>query len=165
MKTLSKGTTVYTSNLQPGEDINIDFFFYKVNSICGFISMLTAVCAKNIMLWILPTASKKSPVWIIRFILITANNEQQPCKRVRVDRYGALEKSTDVTNLLVEEFKISMETTGGDAYWLNGKNEKHNRIIHNIVRSGLIYSNKHENKWFCTSETSTEAHRWKSTVD
>ena len=35
---------------------------------------------------------------------------------------GALEKSTDVTNLLVDDFRISMETTGGDASWINVNN-------------------------------------------
>ena len=37
-----------------------------------------------------------------------------------------------------------METTGGDAYWLNGKNERHNRSIKNMVREGLLDINKHE---------------------
>ena len=38
---------------------------------------------------------------------------------VRVDEDGALENSTDVTKLFVEEFKISMETTGGYESCLN----------------------------------------------
>ena len=37
-----------------------------------------------------------------------------------------------------------METTGGDAYWLNEKNERHNRSIQNMVRAGLLDSNQHE---------------------
>ena len=37
-----------------------------------------------------------------------------------------------------------MENTGSDASWLNGKNERHNRSIHNMVRSGLLDSNQHE---------------------
>ena len=65
-------------------------------------------------------------------------NEQHPCKQIRVDEDSALANSTDVTNLLVDEFKISMETTGGDAYWLNGKNERHNISIHNMVREYLL---------------------------
>ena len=56
-------------------------------------------------------------------------NKQHPFKRIRVDGDIALENSTDVTNLLVDDFKISMETTGGDVSWLNGKNERHNRSI------------------------------------
>ena len=65
-----------------------------------------------------------------------------------------LANSTDVTNLLVYEFNVSMETTSGDALWINDNNERHDRIIHNMVIAGLIYGNQHENKWFCAAETS-----------
>ena len=37
-----------------------------------------------------------------------------------------------------------MEISGGDAFWINGNNEKHNRSIHNIVIAGLLYSNQNE---------------------
>ena len=65
-------------------------------------------------------------------------------KFVRVDEYSALENSTDVTNLLDDEFKISMKNTGGDAYWINGKNEIHKKSIHNMVREGLLDNNHNE---------------------
>ena len=107
----------------------MDFAFYTVTSIHGFTSMLTVVCAKNRMLWVLPNASKISPVCIIHLMMTTLMNEQKPCKHVRVYEDSELENSTDVKNLLVDEFKISMETTGGDAYWINGNNERHNIII------------------------------------
>ena len=94
--------------------------------------MITVVCAKTIMIWVSPTASKIVPVFVIRFILKTMINEQHPCKCVGVDEDTVLESSTDVTNLLVDYFKISMETTVGDASWVNGKNERHNIIIHTI---------------------------------
>ena len=94
--------------------------------------MITGICAKHIMLWVLPNARKRSPVHIIRFILTTLNNEQHPCKHVRVDEGGSFSNSTDVTNLLVEEFKLSMGSTGGDASCINGNNERYNRSIHNI---------------------------------
>ena len=68
-----------------------------------------------------------------------------------------LEKSTYVTNLLVDELNISMENTGGDASCLNGKNEWHNKIIHNMVMSGLLDSNKYANKWCCAADTSEQA--------
>ena len=69
-----------------------------------------------------------------------------------------LENSTDVTKLIVDEFKISMDTNGGDASWLNGKTEIHNRIIHNMVREGILGSNQHEKKWCQAVETPAELH-------
>ena len=74
------------------------------------------------MLWAFPTSYKRAPVRAIHFILTKLKNEQKPCRRIIVDEYGALENSTDVTNLLVEEFNISMENTGDGLYWFNVNN-------------------------------------------
>ena len=136
MTTLPKGTTVDTSNIQQGKLIHMEFDFYIVTSIRVFTYMLTIVCKKTRILRALPTAPKQAPVCIICFILTTLNNEQHPCKHLRVDEDGALEKSTDVTNLIVEGFKIYMESTGGDASWLNEKNDRDKKIIHNMLREG-----------------------------
>ena len=51
-----------------------------------------------------------------------------------------------------------MKTTGGDSSWTNGKNERHIRSTHNMVRTGLLDSNQHENKWCCAAEISAEVH-------
>ena len=40
---------------------------------------------------------------------------------MRVDEDGALEKSIDVNDLLVDDFDIALENTGEDSSWLNGK--------------------------------------------
>ena len=77
--------------------------------------MLTIVYANNIMLYILYAPSKRSPIRIIRFVLKISNNEQHPYKCVIVDEDGTLENSIDVTNLLVDEIKMFMKTSGGDA--------------------------------------------------
>ena len=52
-----------------------------------------------------------------------------------------------------------METNGGDAYWLNGNNERQNRNIHNMVRAGLLDMNQHKKQWCCAEETPAEFHR------
>ena len=52
----------------------------------------------------------------------TLNNIQHTCTRVIVDEDGALVNSTDTTNLLVDDFNISIETTGGDVSLINGDN-------------------------------------------
>ena len=59
-----------------------------------------------------------------------------------VDDNGALEKSADVTDLFFEKFSIATESTGVDASWINVNNERHNRSIHNMVRSGLTGSSQ-----------------------
>ena len=117
-----KGTTFDITNLQPGEIIHMDYFLYHINSIRGFTYIINVFCANTIMLRLFPTVSKRSPDRIIRFILTTLNKKQHPCKRVRVDEYGALENSIGVTNLIVDDLNISMEAIGGDASWINGNN-------------------------------------------
>ena len=66
---------------------------------------------------------------------------------MRADEDGALAISTDVTNLLVDGLNVFMETTGGDTLWINENNVRHNRSIHNMVRSVILDINKPENKW------------------
>ena len=75
MTTTNKGQKVDTSNLQLGELVHIEFEFCNVIYIRGFTSMITVICSKTRMLWVLPTESKIAPARIIRFILITLLNE------------------------------------------------------------------------------------------
>ena len=82
MTYLPKVTTVDTNNLQPGELIHMNFAFCDVtsihglNSIHGLTSMVTVICERTMMLWVLRTASKQAPVCTISFILKNLNNEQ-----------------------------------------------------------------------------------------
>ena len=117
-----KVTTVDTTNLQPVELIHVYFTLYNVTSVRGFTSMITLVCGRTIIIWVFITASKISPVWIIILILTILKNEKNPCRCVRVYEDGTLAKSIDFTNLLVDDLIISIETTGSDAFWLNGNN-------------------------------------------
>ena len=43
-----------------------------------------------------------------------------------------------------------METTVGDASWINANNERHNRSIHSMVEADLLGSNHDEHKGCCT---------------
>ena len=81
---------------------------------------------------------------------------KNPCRNVRFGEDGDLENSTFVNNLIVDEFNISIENTGGDASWFNVNIEQHKRSVHNMVRSGLLYSKQLEKKWCYASETSAE---------
>ena len=80
---------------------------------------------------------------------------------MRIDDDGALEKSADITNFIFDKFSITTETTCGYSSWTNRKNERNNRIKHNMVRAGLIESNQHENQLGCAEETPDEVYRFK----
>ena len=47
MTTTNKGTTIDTSNLQPGDLVHVEFVFYNVTSSCGFNPIITVVCART----------------------------------------------------------------------------------------------------------------------
>ena len=87
MSTINKGKTVKISKLQPGELVLMEFAFYNVTSIRGFTSMLTVVCAKNIILWVLPNAPKRLSHHPLH---PDKTDECHPCKHVRVDEDSAL---------------------------------------------------------------------------
>ena len=53
---------------------------------------------------------------------------------MRLDEDGAQEKYMYVNDLIVDEFNIDMETTVGDASWINRKNEYQNISINNTVK-------------------------------
>ena len=97
---------------------------------------------------------------MIWFNLTTLNNKSHPCRCVIIDEDGVLGKSVDVTNVLVGDFIIDMETTEVDALRLNGNIGWRNRSIHKIIRVGLIDGNQNEKKWFYAAETSNVLYRW-----
>ena len=74
---------------------------------------------------------------------------------MRVDEDCALGNSTYVNNLLVDNLNISMETTDGDASCPNRDNKRNKRSIHNVVISGFIDSDQHENIWCCVIDTTS----------
>ena len=110
-----KCETVDTTNLQPWYLLHLDFEFYIVTSIRCFTSILPVVCAMTRILWILPTESKIPQVIIIHFILTILNNEQRTCKHMTVDEDGDLEISKYLTEIIVDESNVDLETNGGDA--------------------------------------------------
>ena len=77
--------------------------------------MITVVFSKTIILLLFPTEYKINPFRVVLFDLTKLKGEKHPCIRVRFYEYSSLENSTYVTNLLVDEFSIAIETTYVDS--------------------------------------------------
>ena len=118
-------------------------------------------CSKNIMIWVFPTASKRAPFRIIRFIINKIQEWTTPMKICESWlRYyiGKLNIFYWPTCWWIQH---THETTGGDSSWLNVNTEIHNKSIHNMVRADLLYSNQHTNNWCYASDMLEEDNRFK----
>ena len=70
-----KGTTVDTTNLQPGELLQMYFTLYNFTSIQCFTYIITVLYENIIMRWVFPNSYKRAPVRIICFILTKLKNK------------------------------------------------------------------------------------------
>ena len=136
--------------------LHIDFTFYNVTSIRGFVALLTIVDAKTHMLWVFATPNKQPPLRVILFFLDTLRREGCACRFMRTDEDGALARSSEFTSMLLDEYRITLQTTGGFASWLNSKNERQNQTIHNMTRAGIIDGEVEDDKWCCGAEPAAE---------
>ena len=59
---------------------------------------------------------------------------------IRTDEDGVLARDTDFCALLLKDYNITLQTTGGYSSWINGKAEKHIQTIVNMMRSMLYDS-------------------------
>jgi len=115
-----------------GQLLHLDFSFWNVVSIRGFTSLLSVIDSKDQMLWNFPTASKRTPLQILDYLFAMLAHDGIQVQCIRVDEDGALANNSKFCDFLLER-KISLETTGGYASFLNGKIEHHHRTIAQMV--------------------------------
>jgi len=110
------------------------------------------------MLWNFPTASKHPPLQILDFLFAILNHEGILVQCIRVDEDGALANSSEFCDFLIQ-WKISLETTGGYASFLNGKIERHHRTIAQMVHAMLLNSGLPHTLWCYATEAAAEIYR------
>jgi hypothetical protein len=142
-----------------GQLLHVDFSFWNIVSIRGFTSLLSVVDGKDRMLWNFPTASKRPPLQILDFLFTMLTHDGVRVQCIRVDEDGALANSSEFCDFLIER-KISLETTGGYASFLNGKIERHHRTIAQMVRSMLLNSGLPNHLWCYAAETAADIYRY-----
>jgi hypothetical protein len=153
-----KGPTTSTSHLSPGQLLHIDFGFRDITSHRGFSSMLLIIDAKTCMLWIFCTANKRAPIKILSYFFSIMKKENKNITTIRVDEDGALARSYEFTELLLQH-SITLETTGGYASFLNGKVERPNRTIADMVHALYFNAGHSPDKWCYAAETAADIYR------
>ena len=123
MRVTNKGEVIDTNNYLPGQMLHIDFTFYEIVSIRGFTCVFIIVDAKTRRVWAFCTSSKRPPIHIMRFFLQQLKNIHRPTQFIRCDEGGEVIRCEDFNAMLLKEFNIVMQTTGGYSSWINGKVE------------------------------------------
>ena len=138
MKVTTSGGTIDTSTYLPGQVIHINFVFYDITSIRGFNSYLLIIDARTRKVWIFCTSSKRPPIDIMRYFLHQLKMSNKSTQFIRCDEGGEVTRSDDFCKMLLTEFNITVETTGGYASWINGKAKPHNQSINIMTCTVLL---------------------------
>eukprot|EP00957_Ditylum_brightwellii_P125475 9564392-Ditylum_brightwellii.AAC.1 len=91
-------------------------------------------------------------------LMANPENSGKIIKCIRTDEDGALAHSSEFTSMLLDDFQFPLESTGGYASWLNGKNKRINETINKVVRTQLLDSGKDANFWCCAADCATKTY-------
>lgn len=141
----------------PGGLIHMDFTFYNITSIRGFISALNIIDASTRKLWTFVLPDKRPPLYQISFFFTYLKKINRPCNEIRVDKGGELAQSTEFTELLIDA-NINLQRTGGYSSWMNGQVERSHQTTSKMVRAAIKDSNQSTDKWCYALETCVDVY-------
>ena len=121
------------------------FFFFEI--ILGFTSTFVAVCYATSYTFGFTSKSKFAPLDILKFLVAALRNQDNKAVFIRVDKYGALERSSEFIKTC-HNMNIIVQTTGGYESSLNGKSESPNKTLDNITRA-LPLKSSHKKELWC----------------
>ena len=126
--------------------LHMGFEFFNIESIPRFTSTFVAICSATSYPFSFPSRSKRSPPDILIFLVITLSNQDNKVAFILVDEYISLEISYGF-NETCHNMNITVQTSGGDAYSLNGKSKSPNKTLANITRALLLNSSHKKEIW------------------
>ena len=94
-----------------------------------------------------PSRRKLPPLDIIKFLVTTLSNQDNKIAFIRFDEDGELTRSSEFMKTF-HNINIIVQTTGGDASYLNGKSESPNKTLDNITRYLLLNSSHNKELWY-----------------
>ena len=66
---------------------------------------------------------------------------------IRTDKGGEYARTSEFNKMLLQEFQLTLPSTGRNASWLNGKIERPNRTIATMIRTLLLFDSGLPNKF------------------
>ena len=126
--------------------LQMDFAFFNVEIIRVFTSTFLDISSATSYPFGFPSRSKHPPFDILKFLVTTLRNQDKKVAFIIVDEDGALTRSSEFMRTF-HNMNIIVQTTGGDAYSLNGKSESPNKTLANITRAILLNSSHKKELW------------------
>ena len=144
---LPKNKESHMGSLKPGQLMMMDFGFFSTYSVRGYVAYLSITCQATGYGYIFPVPNKRPPLSLISWIAETLKRIDHQMYFVRFDEGGELARSQQVCQLLTS-LNIIMQTTGGYASNLLGKDERQHRTIAEMITS-MLYSANLPAKYWC----------------
>jgi len=174
---LPRNPPIPITTLRPGQMLQLDFAFMNEKSVRGFTSYLSCDCVHTKYSFRFCTRHKRAPLDILRWIFLTLKQQKKDVNYVRFDEGGELARSYEINKMLVEEFQIVMQTTGGYSSHLNGVTERGHRTDADSIRTSLyaaglsheywcfalLHSNYINRRWCRYPNTITPYEQWTKT--
>ena len=117
----------------------MDFSFFNVENIHVFPSIFVDICSATSCPFGLPSRSKITPIYILKFLVTKLRIQNNKFALVQVDEDGALARSSEFMKTC-HNTKIIVQNTYGYASSLNGESKSPNKTLANITRALLLNS-------------------------
>eukprot|EP00957_Ditylum_brightwellii_P197023 15010290-Ditylum_brightwellii.AAC.1 len=90
----------------------MDITFFDVISIRGFNCSINIIDAKSNFFWGFLSSAKRVPLQILKYFLHALTKEGKDIHELRIDEEGAIARSVEFTNMIIEDFPgIKINTT------------------------------------------------------
>ena len=122
--------------------LHMDSSFFIVEGIRGFTSTFVAICYATSYPFGLSSRSKRPHLEIIKFLVTILRNQGNKVSFIRVDEDVALASYSEFLNTCHGMNSI-VQTTGGYASSINGKNKTPNKKLDNIM-GALLLDSRHK---------------------
>ena len=144
---LPKNKETNMPNFKPGQLMMMDFGYFSTTSIRGYCAYFSVTCQATGYGYIFPVPNKRPPLSLIAWITETMKRIDRQIYFVRFDEGGELARSQQVCQLLTS-LNIVMQTTGGYASSLLGKDERQHRTLAEMITS-MLYTANLDPKYWC----------------
>ena len=144
---LTKNRETHMGPFKPGQLMMMDYAYFSATSIRGYVAYFSITCQATGYGFVFPVPNKRPPLSLITWIAKCMQRQGRPISFARFDEGGELARSQQICQLLIS-LNIVMQSTGGYASNLLGKDERQHRTLAEIVTT-MLYTANLSTKYWC----------------